>query len=238
MKSIIKPFKFKQFDIRQSQNVFKVGTDGVLLGALSNVAGAKKVLEVGTGTGLIALMIAQRNSLAEILALDICPEAVSLAKENFQNSSFSERLSVCYEDFRRFSSCHSYDLIVSNPPYFKENPSNKYVFARQRVRLDFSELIKAAAMNLSSQGVFSVIIPGEDIHYFTLLAEDFGLYLHRLVAIYGIEGASMPKRGVLEFSFQRKAIRQETLTVEKSPRIYTKDYLELTQHFHCFLSKI
>ncbi|MDO5616038.1 MAG: methyltransferase domain-containing protein, partial [Cruoricaptor ignavus] len=98
----MKAFRFQQFEIKQSPNVFRVGTDGVLLGAMCDISGAKNILEIGTGTGLISLMLAQRNRKAEILAIDINPEAVILAKENFAQSPFSERMKVELADFKTF----------------------------------------------------------------------------------------------------------------------------------------
>ena len=96
----MKPFRFQKFDIIQHENVFRVGTDGVLLGALCQVENAQKILEVGTGTGLISLMLAQRKANAEITALDLNEDAVKLAQENFKNSPFSERLQVFHQDFK------------------------------------------------------------------------------------------------------------------------------------------
>ena len=109
-----------------------MGTDGVLLGAMCSVENAKNILEVGAGTGLVSLMLAQRNSNAEILAIDIDKNAVKLAEKNFRNSSFSERLRILNQDFKNFNGEEKFDLIVSNPPYFEENNSEKDVVARQK----------------------------------------------------------------------------------------------------------
>ena len=117
----MKPFHFQRFSIAQSQEVFRVGTDGVLLGALANCMEAQNILEVGTGTGLIALMLAQRNPNAQILALDINEKATELSRENFKNSPFSERLTSINQNFKAFETQQKFDLIVCNPPYFENN---------------------------------------------------------------------------------------------------------------------
>ena len=229
----MKPFRFQKFDILQHENVFRVGTDGVLLGALCQVENAQKILEVGTGTGLISLMLAQRNANAEITALDLNEDAVKLAQENFKNSLFSERLNVFHQDFKTFESQKEYDFVVCNPPFFEENNSVKDILARQQVELTFRNLIEKASKILSSEGIFSVIIPSESAQEFENLAEDFDLYLVRKVNIFGIENGVL-KRNVLEFSKKKSALETLDFTIEKSPRKYSDQYLELTKEFHVF----
>lgn len=229
----MKPFRFQKFDIIQHENVFRVGTDGVLLGALCKVENAQRILEVGTGTGLISLMLAQRNANAEITALDLNEDAVKLAQENFKNALFSERLNVFHQDFKTFESQKEYDFVVCNPPFFEENNSVKDILARQQVELTFRNLIEKASKILSSEGIFSVIIPSESAQEFENLAEDFDLYLVRKVNIFGIENGVL-KRNVLEFSKKKSALETLDFTIEKSPRKYSDQYLELTKEFHVF----
>ena len=229
----MKPFRFQKFDILQHKNVFRVGTDGVLLGALCQVENAQKILEVGTGTGLISLMLAQRNANAEITALDLNEDAVKLAQENFKNSPFSKRLQFFHQDFKTFESQKEYDFVVCNPPFFEENNSVKDILARQQVELTFRNLIEKASKILSSEGIFSVIIPSESAQEFENLAEDFDLYLVRKVNIFGIENGVL-KRNVLEFSKKKSALETLDFTIEKSPRKYSDQYLELTKEFHVF----
>ena len=229
----MKPFQFQKFDIIQHENVFRVGTDGVLLGALCQVENAQKILEVGTGTGLISLMLAQRNANAEITALDLNEDAVKLAQENFKNSPFSDKLQVFHQDFKIFESQEKFDFVVCNPPFFEENNSVKDVLARQQVELTFRNLIEKASKILSSEGIFSVIIPSESAQEFENLAEDFDLYLVRKVNIFGIENGVL-KRNVLEFSKKKSSLETLDFTIEKSPRKYSDQYLELTKEFHVF----
>ena len=230
----MKPFQFKQFSIQQSKNVFRVGTDGVLLGACSSSKkNAGKILEVGTGTGLISLMLAQRNPTAKIHAIDINENAVELAKENFENSPFKDRLEVNLQDYRTYNLAEKYDLIVSNPPYFEENQSSKDIIARQQTELSFEFLIENSAKLLSENGLLAVIIPFNSGVLFEKHCNKHSLYLEKKILIYGIKD-SKPKRLVLEFGFEEKELIESELVLEKTPRKYTEEYLKLTEEFHQF----
>lgn len=229
----MKSFKFKQFEIQQSKEVFRVGTDGVLLGALANVDYSAKVLEVGTGTGLISLMLAQRNSFAELLGIDINEEAVNLTRVNFKSSPFHLRLKNTHQDFKSFETNEKFDLIVSNPPYFEESDSEKDKLARQTVELNFQQLISKSSNLLSENGIFSVIIPFEIGAQFVKLADENQLFLIRKVNIKGIENSKV-KRLILEFSLTGKDADESEFIIEKSPRQYSDQYLELTKEFHVF----
>ncbi|WP_426481559.1 tRNA1(Val) (adenine(37)-N6)-methyltransferase [Chryseobacterium sp. R2ACT005] len=229
----MKPFTFKQFKIEQSKDVFRVGTDGVLLGALADVHGASSVLEVGTGTGLISLMLAQRNPQACFLGLDINEDAAVLTKLNFENAPFHARLKNRHQDFKTFETEEQFDLVVSNPPYFEESGSEKDKIARQTVELNFRQLIANSARLLSENGIFSVIIPVEAGEAFISIGKENHLFLHRRINIKGIEN-SKAKRLILEFSLQEKEINESDFIIEKSPRQYSDQYLELTKEFHVF----
>lgn len=229
----MKPFRFQKFVVAQRAAVFRVGTDAMLLGVLASVGNSAKILEVGTGTGVIALMLAQRNPLAKILAIDINPDAAELAAENFKNSVFSERLRSQCADFNDFTTNEKFDFIVSNPPYFEENSSQKDVFARQKILLNFHELIINAKKHLTESGTFSVIIPWDSAKNFTEICTENQLFLNRKIKIFGIENGA-PKRAILEFSPSPKVLVEENFTIEKSPRIYSEEYLRLTKDFHVF----
>ena len=229
----MKPFRFQQFSIQQSKDVFRVGTDGVLLGAMCNVKNAKKILEIGTGTGLISLMLAQRNVSAKILAIDINENAVKLASENFRNSIFNENLKVELKDFKNFETNENFDLVVCNPPFFQENASAKAVLARQQVELNFRNLVEKSTEIITKKGILSIILPSEAATDVKSLAEEFNLYLVREINIYGIEGGNL-KRNILEFSLAQKPLEISDFVIEKSPREYSDQYLELTKDFHVF----
>jgi len=233
----MKPFHFKKFSILQDKDVFRVGTDGVLLGALASCEVASKVLEVGTGTGLISLMTAQRNPRAEILALDINEKAVELAGQNFNNSPFKDRLSVELFDFKNYISKEKFDLILSNPPYFEQmDSSQKDVLARQQVELNFEQLIQNSSVLLTENGLFSVIIPKSSEAFFIEKCANFALKLRRRVILRGTPQAEA-KRCVLEFSFYEGALQEEELILEVLSRCYSDEYLQLTKDFHVFEKK-
>ena len=229
----MKPFQFKNFTVNQSSKVFRVGTDGVLLGASATVKDAQNILEIGTGTGLIALMIAQRNPDANITALDINEEAVAIASENFRNSPFSNRLKAVLRDFKIHKTDEKFDLIVSNPPYFEENPSEKDVLARQQTELSFVDLIRNASKSLSRKGILSVIIPFNSGNDFERICRENNLFPTKKITIFGIKN-STPKRLILEFGLNEGEIIETEFVIEKSPRKYSENYLELTKDFHLF----
>ena len=229
----MKPFRFQQFSIQQSKDVFRVGTDGVLLGAMCNVTNAKKIFEIGTGTGLISLMLAQRNVSAKISAIDINENAVKLASENFRNSIFNENLKVELKDFKNFETNENFDLVVCNPPFFEKNASAKDVLARQQVELNFRNLVEKSTEIITKKGILSIILPSEAATDVKSLAEEFNLYLVREINIYGIEGGNL-KRNILEFSLAQKPLEISDFVIEKSPREYSDQYLELTKDFHVF----
>ena len=229
----MKPFRFQQFSIQQSKDVFRVGTDGVLLGAMCNVKNAKKILEIGTGTGLISLMLAQRNVSAKISAIDINENAVKLASENFRNSIFNENLKVELKDFKNFETNENFDLVVCNPPFFEENASAKDVLARQQVELNFRNLVEKSTEIITKKGILSIILPSEAATDVKSLAAEFNLYLVREINIFGIEGGNL-KRNILEFSLAQKPLEISDFVIEKSPREYSDQYLNLTKNFHVF----
>lgn len=229
----MKPFRFQQFSIQQSKDVFRVGTDVVLLGAMCTVVNAKKILEIGTGTGLISLMLQQRNVSAKISAIDINENAVKLASENFRNSIFNENLKVEQKDFKNFETNENFDLVVCNPPFFEKNASAKDVLARQQVELNFRNLVEKSTEIITKKGILSIILPSEAATDVKSLAEEFNLYLVREINIFGIEGGNL-KRNILEFSLAQKPLEISDFVIEKSPRKYSDQYLNLTKNFHVF----
>lgn len=230
-------FRFQQFEVWHDRCAMKVGTDGVLLGAWVNVDDVQFVLDVGTGSGLISMMIAQRNTQAEIHGIDVDAEAVSQAQENFQRSPFSSRLSAEVADFTsQFSLLNSqlFDLIVCNPPFFTEDtqaPDAARAAARSNSSLPFDVLIERAARLLQEPGRFAVIIPYAQAADFVLTASTFGLYLQRRCDVKTTTQKS-PKRSLLEFGKQTGTTQFDTLCLHDSDGKLSQQYQALTADFY------
>ena len=192
-------FRFKQFAIQDDRCAQKVGTDGVLLGAWARVEEARNILDIGAGSGLIALMVAQRSK-AIITAVDLDADAVEQAKENVLRSPWSDRIEVIHQDVREFSVDVRFDGIVSNPPYFVDNlksPDHQRALARHTDNLSFRELLRSVDSLLSDDGLFSVILPSEALDSFWSLALEFKLYPCRQAEIM-TKASSPVKRVMLE----------------------------------------
>ena len=229
-------FTFKQFTIRQDQTAMKTGTDGVLLGAWCDIEGATRILDIGTGTGLIALMCAQRASKVDVIAIEIDPVACRQAQQNVSESVFNDQISVLNADFRDYCLDNSlkFSHIVSNPPFFTENtgsPDLKRQLARQSKSLPFDILIKGVADLLDDGGRFSVIIPwGETLDFVRLCALQH-LHLCRKTAVISREGLA-PIRALLSFSNQILPLLQDSLTIRDVDGQFTAQYKQLTADFY------
>lgn len=231
----MKPFRFQKFNVLQSPEVFAVGTDAVLLGALANGKKAKTALEVGSGTGIVSLMLAQRFPEIKILAVDIDERSAFLTKENFNNSPFSTRLDTQCVDFKIYAPEKCFDIIFSNPPYFEPNASEKSITARQKRSLTFEDLLVKSSEMLCENGQLSIIIPKEYQDELVSLAAKRNLCLIRQVNVRGIYNGKI-RRVILEFANIKQNTQPETIdfVIEKSPRQYSDQYLELTKEFHVF----
>ncbi|KAA6349878.1 tRNA1(Val) (adenine(37)-N6)-methyltransferase [termite gut metagenome] len=227
-------FHFKQFTIWQDRCAMKVGTDGVLLGAWTPVEPAGNILDVGTGTGLVALMLAQRNPAA-ITALEIDEVAVCQACENVRCSPWRNRIKVVYGDFKSFVSNHPYDLIVSNPPYFGDSlksPDERRNTARHGDQLSYQDLLQGVKRLLSPHGFFSLIIPTIVSDKMIEIAGNYDLFPFRRLDVTTKQGAT-PKRTLLAFSFtKQQAYTQETLLTEISRHQYSDEYVALTKNYY------
>ena len=227
-------FRFKQFTVRHDRCAMKVGTDGVLLGAWSDVSHACNALDVGTGTGLVALMIAQR-SRAVITALEIDADAVSQAKENVADSPWRDRVEVIRQDFRTYTPDGKFDLIVSNPPYFAGSllcPGEQRAMARHNGSLRYDELLEGVVRLLSGEGRFCVIVPADVSGALQKMAAGLGLYPSRQLIVVTRPGKP-PKRTLIEFVFNSGIVcdRKELLLEEKRHQ-YSPGYIELTREFY------
>jgi tRNA1Val (adenine37-N6)-methyltransferase len=228
-------FRFKQFAIRQENSAMKVGTDGVLLGAWANIGEAKRILDVGTGTGLIALMMAQRSN-AIVDAVEIDEPSANQAKENVKNSRWSDRVTVYQEAFQDFAkkSTQKYDLIVSNPPYFIQSlksPEVARAVARHTDLLPYSDLLDGISNLLAKGGRFAGIFPYVEGNVFVAEASVYGLYCNKRVSVLGKTQGAI-KRIMLEFSQERLPLVQERLAIRDIDSEYSAEYINLTKDFY------
>jgi len=227
-------FRFKQFTVWHNRTAMKVGTDGVLLGAWAEVAGAKSILDIGTGTGLIALMLAQRSN-AEIDAIEIEKNAYEQASENVKTSIFSRRINVMHSSLQDFDAQKCYDLIVSNPPYFVQslkNPAQQKALARHNDTLTQEDLLNFATKQLSAAGRLAVILPVEEGRAMQEKAETYALFCNRLTRVIPRQAANA-KRLLMEFSRTERSVSETELQIETDKRHeYSSTFKHLTKDFY------
>ena len=231
-------FKFKKFNVEQDQCAMKVGTDGVLLGAWANPKKPFSILDIGTGTGVIALQMAQRTDAELIDALEIDATAFEQAVENFEVSDWGDRLYCYHASLQEFVDEveEKYDFIISNPPFytttFKENSiSDQRALARHTQNLPFETLLKSTSKLLSEEGTSAFIIPFESESEFLHIAANFGFFPNRITRVKGTEKSEI-KRSLLQLSFQKSTPEIKTLVIEIERHIYTQDYKDLVQGFY------
>ncbi|MBR6490543.1 MAG: methyltransferase, partial [Muribaculaceae bacterium] len=216
------------------KTAMKVGTDGVLIGAWCDVYGVQHVLDVGTGCGLIALMIAQRNSNAHILGIDIDDDSINEAVFNFEQSPWNERLSGIMYDFNDYNSSSLFDLIVSNPPFFNngvEAPEHKRNQARHTSTLSFEQLITKSHDLLADNGILAIITPVEAENEIRRYAVKSNMSIKRLAKVVPVEGAA-PKRLMWELVKGDSITQNEQITICASDKTYTQQYRDLTGGFY------
>ncbi len=231
-------FRFKQFSVRNERSAMKVGTDGVLLGALCSVESVNSVLDVGCGTGLIALMIAQRTRNAIIDSVEIDADAYNEALLNYAESPWNNRLFCFLTDFREFTEkCHKkYDLIVSNPPFYTEDvtpPDSQRLLARHCSALSFKELIESSIPRLSNNGKLWFISPTNRENEIANIIAANKIYISNKTIIF-------PKTGVaakrIVWALTKNPVSNiliNNLTIENSiHHDYTDEYIALTRDFY------
>lgn len=230
-------FAFKQFIIKQDKCAMKVGTDAVLLGAWVLPNGSKQILDIGTGTGVIALMLSQKTE-AHIDAIDIDEEAVLQAKQNALDSKFSNQITVTHTSLQEYSkiSTQKYNLIVTNPPYFEQSlksTDEQRSHARHADVLPFEELLDGVLKLLDEKGKFCLILPTLEAEKFRALAEKKGLHLSKLLRVKSRVDKDVDKRHLMQFEVKPTEFSEKTISIEEEVRHqYTDDYKDLTKDYY------
>lgn len=228
-------FQFKQFTVWHDQCAMKVGTDGVLLGAWASVEGARRILDIGTGTGLVALMLAQRSLPdAKIVALEIDEVAAGQARENVARSPWRERVEVVQADFKKYRSSDKFDVIVSNPPYFVDSlecPDRQRATARHNDSLTYDDLLEGVSELLADNGLFTVVVPSDVADRVKEIASAKKLYAVRQLYVITKSGG-VSKRTLIAFSFAVQECIVEELLTELARHQYSEEYMTLTRDYY------
>lgn len=229
-------FQFRQFVVHQQRCAMKVGTDGTLLGAWAAApSGQCRILDIGTGTGLIALMMAQRFPEAEVTGIDIDEDAVTQADENVRLSPFSERVRIYRQDIVNFTDIIGFDAIVSNPPYFVDSlacPDDQRTIARHAVSLTYEQLMHQVYRLLKDEGRFSVVVPSDCRAKIEAAACLEGFFTTR-VCLIKTTPRKQPKRQLIEF--QKHPVSELDISegvIEVSPNVRSEWYQQLTKEFY------
>ena len=230
-------FTFKQFSVNQDRCAMKIGTDGVLLGAWTPLTNNPyNVLDIGTGTGILSLMLAQRSNAEQIDAIEIDEDAYEQCVENFEASPWGDKLFCFHAGLDEFvdEPEEEYDLIISNPPFYTDDYKSDNTsrdLARFEDALPFEELIEAAALLLSDNGIFSVIIPYKEEERFVSLCKELDLFPLKITRVKGTPTSEI-KRSLLAFCRMEQIPLIDELVIEISRHIYTSEYIELTKEFY------
>ena len=233
----IKPFTFKNFSVIQDQCDMKIGTDGVILGAWTSIKNQPfSILDIGAGTGVLSLMMAQRSNAEVIDALEVDAKAYEQCVENFEQSPWGNRLFCYHAALREFVEEieDQYDLIICNPPFYSEDyktENKQRDLARFQDAMPFEHLIESSSKLLSKQGMFSVVIPFKEESHFISIASRFGLFTNKILHVKG-NASSKIKRSFIMFSFHESEIIKDTLAIEVSRNEYTPEYINLTKDFY------
>lgn len=226
-------FQFKQFSVDQADCAMKINTDGVLLGATADHPTPNRILDVGTGTGVIAMMLAQRYEEAIIDAIEIDPKAATRAHQNFLQSPFVERLQAWTGSFEDFSTSEKYDLIVSNPPFYTNslhNPDKRKKIARHTDDEFFRKLIFFSAQRLKDHGLLQLILPCDLAIKVVGVAEGNNLFLEKKIYIKSYADTEA-FRCIISLSRKENNVDRSTFVIYKERSIYTTAYNKLLQNF-------
>lgn len=228
-------FRFKQFTIHQELCAMKVGTDGVLLGAWAETSGASAILDIGTGTGLVAIMLAQRAS-ATIDAIDIDKDACTQTAENIIRSPWKDKITVHHNSLQQYAANaqKTYDLIVTNPPYFNNSlktPDEQRNLARHNDSLSITDMLRGVDKLLNSHGRFVIILPYIEAQLFIVEAAMYHLYCNKKLVVKTLS-TKRPVRIIMEFGKTRQKLVEDMLSIHGSSAEYTEEYINLTKDYY------
>jgi tRNA1Val (adenine37-N6)-methyltransferase len=227
-------FNFKQFAINQDKSAFRVGTDGVLLGAYADIKGVKRILDIGAGTGLISLMLAQRSN-AEIVAIEPDHDSCLQASENVDQSKWKSRIKVVNSTLQEYTDNRKFDLIVTNPPYFTDslkNPDSGKSLARHNDSLQSGDLLTGVSRLLTGGGRFQLIMPYAEGNIFIAVAAGYGFYCSDILKIKPLPTSEI-RRLIITFGKERVRATEKFLTIEHGKRHeFTEEYINLTKDFY------
>jgi tRNA1Val (adenine37-N6)-methyltransferase len=229
-------FRFKQFSVDQTGCAMKINTDGVLLGAMAGAGTPLRLLDIGSGTGVIAMMLAQRFIKAEIDAVEIDEQAAATAKNNFSNSPFNSRLTLYAKGFKLFFIDHPdkrYDLIVSNPPFYinsLQSPGAKINLAKHAADGFFERLMSTVAAHLTEQGIGWLILPVDTAELVKDLVKQNGLYLKKIITIHSFKDDAA-HREILAFGRSVAQPITEKIVIYDEPKVYTEMYMNVLRDF-------
>jgi len=226
-------FKFKQFEVDQNGCAMKINTDGVLLGAVVNHSSPVNILDIGTGTGVIALMLAQRFNTANVKAVEIDESAAQAASKNCFNSPFSDRTTVDHSSFENFKSDLKYEMIVSNPPYFVndlKNPGKRKEIARHADEDFFEMLLKRTASMLKRDGLLWLILPVKQAELVVVNAVLQKLFPSKIIHVYS-DRTKAAFRQIICLGFDDQPPLQEHLYIYEAQNLYTDQYKYLLRDF-------
>ena len=231
-------FKFKQFSVQDNKSAMKIGTDAVLLGAWCPVDdNPKRILDIGAGTGILSLMMAQRTNADQIDAIEIDEDAFEECVENFENSPFSDRLFCYHAELDEFvqEPEDEYDLIICNPPFFAETVKSNNLqrdLARFQDAMPFEDLIDAADLLLTEDGIFAVIIPFSEEQRFISLCADVDLYPTKATRVRGSQTSEIVRTLLAFKRYEVPLILASELAIEINRHEYTDEYINLTKDFY------
>lgn len=229
-------FRFKRFVINQHRTAMKLGTDAVLLGAVAELPDGGTVLDIGTGTGIVAIMAAQRSKSARITAIELNEDACADAAANAAASPWGDRIDVVQGDVRAYDPGLRFDCIVSNPPYYERQTKSgdgARDMARHDGSLTYAALMQSAGRLLADDGTCTVIIPSDCVGDMVREANGNGLFVAKETAIVMREGKGA-SRAILQLRRRIGLLRAETITVRDSEGNYTRQYAGLTRDFYLF----